>query len=82
MKLIIIAVTKDPIDTLVISLINPFPVKREEAIGENSVKVHAIEIRKNSAMLFTSVTFVTLAIKTQSFLHYIESVYIPLNHQE
>ena len=78
----IIAVTKDPIDRLVISLINPFPVKREEAIGENSVRVHAIEIKKNSAMLLISVTFVTFAIKTQSFLHYIESVYIQLNHRE
>lgn len=75
----IIADTKAPIETLVNNLIKPFPVNLEEAIGEKSVRVHAIEMRKNSAMPFI---FVTFAIKSQSSLHYTETVYIPLIHRE
>ena len=58
------AITKEPIETLVRSLIKPFPVNREEAMGEKSVRVHAIEMRKNSAMFIMFITFVAVTGST------------------
>ncbi len=56
------AITKEPIATLVNNLISPLPVNLDEAIGEKSVSVHATEIRKNSAMVFTDITVAIVAI--------------------
>ena len=50
-KLITNVITSAPMAKLEMSFIKPFPVKRDEAMGEKSVNVHASEIRKNSVFL-------------------------------